>query len=118
MKSPQFLLESLYDHAKAGNQAARAIFGRAGRYLALGLANVVNIFDPSLVLLSGDRMRYDYLYAEDVLTEMRDLVLETGRPAPRVEIRTWGDMVWARGAAALALDATTQATFNSDTAAA
>ena len=118
VKSPQFLLESLYDHAKAGNQAARAIFGRAGRYLALGLANVVNIFDPSLVLLSGDRMRYDYLYAEDVLAEMRDLVLETGRAAPRVEIRTWGDMVWARGAAALALDATTQATFNSDTAAA
>jgi predicted NBD/HSP70 family sugar kinase len=54
VRSPQILLESLYDHAKAGNQAARAIFKRAGRYLAIGLANVVNLYDPSLILLSGD----------------------------------------------------------------
>jgi len=114
VKSPQILLESLYDHAKAGNQAARAIFGRAGRFLALGLANVVNIFDPSLVLLSGERMRYDYLYAEEVLSEMQHMILQKGRPAPTVEIRAWGDLLWARGAAALALDATTRATFNAE----
>ncbi len=107
VKSPQVLLESLYDHAKAGNQSARAIFSRAGRYLALGLANVVNIFDPKLILLSGERLRYDYLYAEEVLTEMKGLTLDTGRPPPRVEIHAWGDLIWARGAAALALEATT-----------
>ncbi|MDE3028155.1 MAG: ROK family protein, partial [Paracoccaceae bacterium] len=64
------LLESLFDHAKAGNAAARSIFRRAGRYLAVGLANVVNLFDPELIILSGERMRYDYLYAADTLSEM------------------------------------------------
>ncbi|MDJ1017051.1 MAG: ROK family transcriptional regulator [Paracoccaceae bacterium] len=118
VRSPQDLLESLYDHAKAGNEAARAIFGRAGRYLALGLANVASIFDPSLILLSGDRMRYDYLYAEDVLAEMENLMLKTGRPAPQVEIRTWGDLLWARGAAALALDAATREAFATEPVAA
>ena len=118
VRSPQDLLESLYEHAKAGNEAARAIFGRAGRYLALGLANVANIFDPSLILLSGDRMRYDYLYAEDVLSEMTDLMPKTSRPAPQVEIRTWGDLLWARGAAAMALDAATRDAFASEPAAA
>jgi len=118
VKSPQILLESLYDHAKAGNQAARAIFNRAGRYLALGLANVVNIFDPSLILLSGERMRYDYLYAEEVLTEMKALTLQAGRPAPPVEIHAWGGLIWARGAAALALEATTQAALGIEQAAA
>jgi len=111
VKSPQILLESLFDHAKAGNQGARTIFNRAGRYLALGLANIVNIFDPSLILLSGERMRYDFLYAEDVLREMQELTLQKGRPAPKVEIRAWGDFLWARGAAALALDSTTSAEF-------
>jgi predicted NBD/HSP70 family sugar kinase len=109
MTSPHVLLESLYDHAKAGNDAARAIFHRAGRYLALGLANVVNIFDPSLILLSGERMRYDYLYAEEVLTEMSNLTLQTGRLPPRVEIHAWGDLVWAQGAGALALEHATRA---------
>jgi predicted NBD/HSP70 family sugar kinase len=97
------LLESLYDHAKAGNQSARSIFNRAGRYLALGLANVVNLFDPALIILSGERMRFDYLYAEDTLAEMKAHVLNTGRPMPPIEIHAWGEMLWAHGAAALAL---------------
>lgn len=113
VKSPQILLESLYNHAKAGNEAARTIFARAGRFLALGIANVVNIFDPSLILLSGERLRYDYLYAEEVLAELPGLILRTGRPPPRVEIHAWGDLIWARGAAAMALDAATRDALDS-----
>lgn len=114
MTAPHVMLESLYDHAKAGNDAARAIFHRAGRYLALGLANVVNVFDPSLILLSGERMRYDYLYAEEVLTEMSNLTLQTGRPLPKIEIHAWGDLLWAQGAAALALEFATGAAITAE----
>ncbi|TXH95589.1 MAG: ROK family transcriptional regulator [Pseudorhodobacter sp.] len=97
------LLESLYDHAKAGNATARSIFRRAGRYLAVGLSNVVNLFDPELIILSGDRMRYDYLYAAETLAEMEAMAINTGRPRPPIEIHAWGDLLWAHGAAALAL---------------
>jgi predicted NBD/HSP70 family sugar kinase len=99
------LLESLYDHAKAGNATARSIFRRAGRYLAVGLSNVINLFDPALIILSGDRMRYDYLYAAETLAEMDSLAINTGRPRPPIEIHAWGDLLWAHGAAALALSA-------------
>lgn len=107
-QSINVLLESLYDHAKAGNTAARSIFRRAGRYLAVGLSNVVNLFDPSLIILSGERMRFDYLYAADTLAEMDNLAIATGRPRPPIEIHAWGDMLWAQGAAALALSAVTE----------
>ncbi|SDI23222.1 ROK family transcriptional regulator [Aliiruegeria lutimaris] len=106
--SAQVILESLYDQAKAGNEAARTIFRRAGRFLAAGLANVVNLFDPSLVILSGARMKYDYLYAEEVLTEARAMTLNKARTLPRMETNAWGDLVWARGAATLALAAVTE----------
>jgi predicted NBD/HSP70 family sugar kinase len=102
------LLESLFDHAKAGNSAARSIFHRAGRYLALGLSNVVNLFDPELIILSGERMRYDYLYAKETLSEMQGMTLNTERPMPRIETHAWGDMLWAHGAAALALSELTE----------
>ena len=102
------LLESLFDHAKAGNAAARSIFHRAGRYLALGLSNVVNLFDPELIILSGERMRYDYLYAKETLSEMQGMTLNTERPMPRIETHAWGDMLWAHGAAALALSELTE----------
>lgn len=97
------LLESLYDHAKAGNTTARSIFRRAGRYLAVGLSNVINLFDPELIILSGERMRYDYLYAAETLAEMEALAINSGRPRPPIEIHAWGDLLWAHGAAALAL---------------
>lgn len=103
------LLESLYDHAKAGNSTAKSIFRRAGRYLAVGLSNVVNLFDPALIILSGERMRYDYLYAAETLSEMDNLTIQTGRPRPPIEIHAWGDLLWAHGAAALALSAVTEA---------
>ncbi len=102
-QSISVVLESLYDHAKAGNGAARSIFRRAGRYLAVGLSNVINLFDPALIILSGERMRFDYLYAAETLAEMDNLAIVTGRPRPPIEIHAWGDLLWAHGAAALAL---------------
>ena len=102
-QSISVVLESLYDHAKAGNGAARSIFRRAGRYLAVGLSNVINLFDPALIILSGERMQYDYLYAAETLAEMDNLAIVTGRPRPPIEIHAWGDLLWAHGAAALAL---------------
>ncbi len=103
VQSISVLLESLYDHAKAGNATARTIFRRAGRYLSVGLSTVINLFDPSLIILSGERMRFDYLYAAETLAELDNLVINTGRPRPPIEIHAWGDLLWAHGAAALAL---------------
>ncbi|PTX56283.1 putative NBD/HSP70 family sugar kinase [Litoreibacter ponti] len=105
------MLETLYDQAKAGNERARTIFRRAGRYLSVGLSNVVHLFDPDLIILSGERMRYDYLYAEEVVAEMAALTLDKGRPPPKIDINVWGGFVWARGGAALALSAVTDETF-------
>ncbi|MCA8883878.1 MAG: ROK family transcriptional regulator [Rhodobacteraceae bacterium] len=108
-RSPQQALEILFDQAKAGNEAARTIFGRAGRYLSTGLANVIRMFDPELLILSGARLRYDFLYAEEVLADMHRFSDWIGRDRTRIAVNTWGDLVWARGAAALALSAETDA---------
>lgn len=108
-QSARAMLETLFGEAKAGHDAAREIFARAGRHLALGLSNLVQLFDPGLLILSGERMRYDFLYAEEVLAEMRRLLLPSGRPPVPVEVHAWGDLVWAQGAAALALSAATDA---------
>ena len=104
---PAVIMQMLLDEAKAGNAGARAIFRRAGRYLSLGLANVIQLFDPALIILTGDRMQYDYLYADEMLAETRALTLSEGRMPCRVAAHAWGDLVWAKGATALALSAVT-----------
>ena len=107
LQSPNAMLDALFSQAKAGNQSARTIFRRAGRYLAVGLSNVIQLFDPGLIILSGARMQYDYLYAEEVLSDVTTLTLTEGRTPCKIDIHAWGDLVWARGAAALALSAVT-----------
>lgn len=103
------MIETLYDEANAGNEAALAIFRRAGRFLSVGLANIVQLFDPERIILSGERMRYDYLTADDMLGEMNSMILPAGRAPTPVDIHAWGGSVWAKGAAALALSEVTGA---------
>jgi predicted NBD/HSP70 family sugar kinase len=101
------LIDLLFAEAKAGNTAAATIFRRAGRYLAVGLSNVVQLFDPALIILAGERMRYDYLYSDAVLRDMQALTLTEGRTSCEIATHVWGDLVWAQGATVLALaDAT------------
>lgn len=71
---------------------------------AMGLANLVNIFDPELVILAGEQMQFDHLYADTVIEEMRKSIVEIDKPAPEVVVHKWGNLMWAKGAAAYALE--------------
>ncbi|MEX2518629.1 MAG: ROK family protein [Paracoccaceae bacterium] len=101
------LLEQLFASARGGDAAAQSIFRRAGRMLGLGLANLVNLFDPPLVILSGERMRHEPLFAEAIMAALSANILKLDRPDPEIEVHRWGDTLWARGAGALALDGIT-----------
>lgn len=104
-------LEVLFSRARAGDPTARSIFERAGRMFAMGLANVINIFDPALVILSGERMSFDFLYADDVLERVKSSIVQIDAPLPEVRIHKWGDLMWAKGAAAYAMERVTEQTI-------
>ncbi|MFC6582504.1 ROK family protein [Sulfitobacter aestuariivivens] len=108
------ILDKLFEEAKLGNPAALTIFQRAGRYLALGLSNVMQLFDPALIILSGERMRYDYMFVGDVIADVQALTLSRGDQPCKIEIHNSGDLSWAHGASALALAAVTDEMFSTD----
>ncbi|WP_435310973.1 ROK family protein [Primorskyibacter sedentarius] len=94
----------LLDAARQGDATAVGIVEQAGRVFAMGLANLVNIFDPELIILAGEQMQFDHLYAEDVLADARRSIVQIDLPPPEIFAHKWGDLMWARGAAAYALD--------------
>ncbi len=110
------VLETLHSEAKSGNLTARSIFERAGHYLAMGMANVVNLFDPQLIILSGGRMQYEFLYSDEILENMQRHALNSGVALPPVEVHAWGDLLWASGAAAKALSYITERTLSATAA--
>ncbi|HHS82701.1 MAG TPA: ROK family transcriptional regulator [Devosia sp.] len=101
-------VQELFYRAKAGDVTARTIFQRAGKMFALGLANIVNIFDPKLIILSGERMQFDYLYAGEVIENMKNSVVQIDVSPPEVRIHKWGDLMWAKGAAVFAMEGVTE----------
>jgi predicted NBD/HSP70 family sugar kinase len=107
-KTPEERLALLFDAAHEGDPTACSIVRRASRMFAMGLANLVNIFDPRLVILSGERMSHDFLYSDEVLTEMHNAVVQVDAPPPEVKIHKWGDQMWAKGAAAYAMEGVTE----------
>ncbi len=105
-------LPTMWQAAQNGDTVARAVFERAGRIFALGLANVVNIFDPDLVILAGQRASFDHLDARKAIDEMRSHVVQVDATSTEVAVHQWGDLMWAKGAAAYAIDGVTALRIN------
>ena len=106
--TPEDRLDALFVAARSGEQTAQSILQRASRMFAMGLANLVNIFDPGLIIVSGERMSHDFLYSDEVIAMMKTQVLQVDAPPPEVRIHRWGDNMWAKGAAAYAMEGVTE----------
>jgi predicted NBD/HSP70 family sugar kinase len=92
--------EDLSMLAVSGDAAASKILSTAGQVLGRGLATLVNLYDPEVLVIGGEGVRL----GEPLFGPMRD---EFNRfsfgTAPAVEIDVWDDDAWARGAAGLAI---------------
>jgi fructokinase len=86
-------------HAGAGDADARASLSRHASRLARGLAHVVNIFDPEVVVLGGGLSQLAHLYAE--LPGLMAPYILARDPNVIVKPPRWGDASGVRGAAAL-----------------
>ena len=102
----QVTVEALVERARAGDEAAGALFDRAGQRLGAAIANIVNIFNPPLVIISGARAAHaDSVFFRSMERALERFQLISDLQQPRIEVHGWGDDVWARGAAALVLEA-------------
>lgn len=108
------LLDRLTERAGTGCAAARGVLEHADLHLAAGLANIVNLFDPGLILLCAPPQRFRLMDVERVRRLMAGLMMDAGRVAPRVETREGSDMIGAEGAAALALASATDAVLGAE----
>ncbi|MEK0165577.1 ROK family transcriptional regulator [Phaeobacter sp. JH20_36] len=97
-------LASLYAAVGDGDTMAQSILDRAGRMFAMGLANIVNIFDPQMIVLAGAQLAFGYLSSDKVVEEMRRWVVQVDGPLPEVRVHGWGNKMWAKGAAAYAIE--------------
>lgn len=100
---PVSRVEDLAELALRHDERSTALLGSAGARLGEGLANLTTLFDPNLIIIGGEGVAV----GEALLNPMRR-AFERRRffkTAPiELEISTWGDDAWARGAAGLVVE--------------
>lgn len=87
--------------AEAGEARARGAVSDIARPLAIGVASLVNAFDPRTVVLGGPMRPVLAMILPDVAGMVAGRIIP-GMPAPHIELSRLGEMECAIGAAATA----------------
>ncbi len=97
------LLQAIISKAEGGDKAMKRIFDQMGRYLGLGIANLVNLLNPQRIIICQGAVRCAHLFEDSLRSTAERLVLPPLQRNLEIVIHHWGDEVWARGAASLVL---------------
>ena len=93
--------EQVTERARAGDRAALALVRRTARYLAIGIANLVNEYDPEAIILTGGFARPNWdLIDGYIRTEVEEQSLVSG---VRLMLSQLQDDAGVMGAASLAM---------------
>ena len=90
--------------ARSGHEAARAVFVEAGATLGLALAGVVNLLNPTRVIVGGEGAAMLDLLLDAVRGSMATHCFDGLFEDLDLLVEPWDDDAWARGAAGLVLD--------------
>jgi glucokinase-like ROK family protein len=96
-------IERLVDAAQRGNETAQQLFADAGRWLGMSIANLINVFNPKLILISGEGVRNGEAMFEPMREAIHALAVPELLADAEIRIEPLGDDAWARGAASLVL---------------
>jgi predicted NBD/HSP70 family sugar kinase len=91
--------------ARMGDEAAREVVENCGKSLGMGLANLVDIFNPARIVLHGAITEADEVFFSSVTHCLRQHAFLTKDESIELVSPTFGDDAGLVGAAAVALDA-------------
>jgi N-acetylglucosamine repressor len=97
----RFTVEDLIARARTGDAKAVAALEATARYLGLGLASVINVFDPSCVCIGGEIMLAWDLIEGAVRSAMAERVLVAAAASTEIRPVLIGEHPRLQGAAAL-----------------
>jgi glucokinase len=90
--------------AHDGDQAARDVVALMGTYLGIGIANVVNILNPEVVVVGGGVIAAGDLLLEPARRVVAERALAPSRDQVRIVPTHFGDASGMMGSALLAMD--------------
>jgi glucokinase len=94
--------ERVYDAGSDGDELALSVFKRFGVYLGIGLANLINIIDPEIIVIAGGAVNGWDLFAHDMQHEVNERAVRVTAQQVKIAVAECGDNAGLLGAARLA----------------
>lgn len=99
----QLTVEQIIAAARDGNAVCRQIIKKAGRYLGIGMANMINLVNPGLLILGGDLTEAGDLLMDEVQSSLRERTIQFDSHHEKIALGELGDNAVAIGAATLVI---------------
>ncbi|MDK2897322.1 MAG: N-acetylglucosamine repressor [Candidatus Atribacteria bacterium] len=96
--------KTVEEAARAGDEAALQIYREAGYYLGVGIANLVHLYNPELIVVGGGVSRAEELLMKPLLESLQSRLLDELKDSVRVVPTILGDDENLIGAGALVVE--------------
>jgi glucokinase len=96
--------EMVGEAARSGDSLARDVIARAAYYLGIGMVNIVNIFNPEMIILGGGMAGLGDLLTEPGKRMMTERAFSISSRAVRIVTAQLGNEAGVYGAAVFALE--------------
>lgn len=96
--------EMIAQAARQGDPLAIDLFRRVGRYLGIGLANLINTLNPRKIILGGGVTNAADLFLEETRRTIHERAMDTPANAVSIVITNLGEYASAIGAVTIVLD--------------
>lgn len=98
-------LTQIVDAAHGGDDLAQHVLATAGQWLGVGMASIVNILNPQLLIITGEAVQCGHWYLKPMERTLRSLAFDGLADTLQVWVEPGGNDMWARGAACVVLNA-------------
>jgi glucokinase len=102
LKSEGLTAAKVYEAGRNGDELALAVFQRFGMYLGIGLANLINLIDPQIIVISGGAVNGWDLFAPEMYRQVEERAFRTTAQQVKIARAECGDNAGLLGAARLA----------------
>jgi len=102
LKTDELSAVKVYEAGMKGDELALSVFRRFGMYLGIGLANLMNLIDPQIIVLTGGAVNGWDLFAPEMYRQVGERAFRATAQQVKIARAECGDNAGLLGAARLA----------------
>jgi glucokinase len=95
--------EKVYEAGRRGDELALSVFNKFGIYLGIGLANLINLIDPQVIVITGGAVNGWDLFSDEMYRQVHERAFRATAQQVRIARAECGDNAGLLGATRIAL---------------